>query len=239
MKKMIILLLAIALISFSAGCTGSQQNHDGISVATRDEIAAEAQKPTEMTAQILRFEIIPQLPELPTGCEITSLAMALRYNGIPADKCDLADNYLKKGEIDETDYREAFIGDPRDEDAYGCYAPVIVNAANRYLSENGYSLRAVDLSDTAFADLLRYIDREIPVIFWATQDMREGRVTETWEINGEELDWIFPEHCMVLIGYSDDSIRVADPLTGKVKTYDRKRTETAYDMLTRQAIILQ
>lgn len=235
MKKMIVLLLAVALMLSSVSCTGSQQNPGGDSHNTA---TADSQAPTQMAAEITRFEIVRQLPELPTGCEITSLTMALRCNGIPADKCDLADNYLRKGEIGETDCRRAFIGNPRDENSYGCYAPVIVDAAERYLSENGYALTVRDLSGTALSDLLPYIDEGIPVIFWATQDMCEGTITETWEIDGEEINWIFPEHCMVIIGYSDNSIRVADPLTGEVRTYDRSLTEAAYDLLSRQAIVL-
>ena len=41
---------------------------------------------------------ILQNPELPNGCEITSLCMLLRYLGFDADKCILADRYLPRTE---------------------------------------------------------------------------------------------------------------------------------------------
>ena len=46
----------------------------------------------------LPVPLILQNPELPNGCEITSLCMLLRYLGFDADKCLLADNYLPRTE---------------------------------------------------------------------------------------------------------------------------------------------
>ncbi len=40
------------------------------------------------------FEIIRQMPELPTGCEITALTMMLNYYGYSVDKMTMASEYL-------------------------------------------------------------------------------------------------------------------------------------------------
>ena len=40
------------------------------------------------------FPIINQMPELPTGCEITAMTMALNYYGYQADKVEMATQYL-------------------------------------------------------------------------------------------------------------------------------------------------
>ena len=42
-----------------------------------------------------KFIPLNQHPELPTGCEITSLAMVLMYYGFDTDKCELAEKYLE------------------------------------------------------------------------------------------------------------------------------------------------
>lgn len=191
------------------------------------------------TSMIQDFTVLSQYPELPTGCETTSLTMVLNYNNVPADKCDIADNYLEKGEVGTVDFRVAFEGDPRDENSYGCYAPVLTKAANRYLLANGYSLTANDISGTAFTDLLAYIDQGVPVIVWGTQDCKQGQYTTTWIIDGEELTWYYPEHCMVLLGYSDYQVWVADPMHGEVLAYDRVIFETRYQELFQQAIVIQ
>ena len=44
--------------------------------------------------QIQEFPIVLQMPQLPTGCEITALTMALQYYGYPADKTVMVSQYL-------------------------------------------------------------------------------------------------------------------------------------------------
>lgn len=63
------------------------------------------------------------MPELPTGCEITALAMVLQYFGYEVDKTALAAEYLPvvaypdfyyggDGNLYGPDMRENFVGDP-------------------------------------------------------------------------------------------------------------------------------
>ncbi len=189
--------------------------------------------------RIESFQAICQYPELPTGCEMTSLAMALNYSGVPADKCDIADNYLDKGEVGTVDFRAAFAGDPRDESSFGCYAPVVVNAANRYLQAAQSTLQAQDLSGTEFEELFLYIDAGIPVIVWGTQDCAEGHYSVTWNVNGQDLTWYTPEHCMVLVGYDEGLAWVADPIYGDVRSYDREIFKSRYEALYRQAVVIR
>lgn len=212
------------------------------SVPLQIETPADEGKPelTE-TQRTNRIDLQPicQYPELPTGCEITSLAMALNYNGIPADKCDLADHYLDKGEVGTVDFRAAFEGDPRDESSYGCYSPVIVNAANRYLQAVQSELEAIDISGGELEDLFPYIDAGVPVIVWGTLDCAEGHYSATWNVGGEDLTWYTPEHCMVLVGYGDGQVWVADPVYGDVRNYDINIFKSSYEALYRQAIVIQ
>ena len=190
--------------------------------------------------QISGFPLIGQLPELPTGCEITSLAMTLNYCGYNADKCDLADNYLTKGEFGKTDPRKAFIGDPRsDGNSRGCYAPVIVDTANRYLQAQGSGKTASDLSGSALEDLFAYIDNNTPVIVWGTMDCATPQYTDTWQIDGQSIQWVRPEHCMVLIGYDDTQVTIADPYYGAVKSFDKATFESCFNALYQQAVVIQ
>lgn len=74
------------------------------------------------------FPEIFQNPELPTGCEITALAMALGYYGFDADKTVLASDYLPREEYEVrqgedglmygSDLNEYFLGDPFTEEGY-------------------------------------------------------------------------------------------------------------------------
>lgn len=180
-----------------------------------------------------------QYPELPTGCEMTSLAIALNYFGLSVDKCDLADRYLDKKPVGEADFYQFFVGDPRDESSFGCYAPVVVNAANRYLDQAGSEMEAYDYTGSELKDLFPFLDAGVPVIIWATLDLAEGSYTVTWNIDGKDLTWFSPEHCMVLVGYGQKTVWVADPVYGKIRDFPMELFESRYQDLHQQAVILQ
>lgn len=189
--------------------------------------------------KISKLVPISQYPELPTGCEMTSLTMVLNFYGLNADKCDISDNYLDKGSVGTVDFHVAFEGDPRDGSSYGCYAPVVVNTANRYLSSKQSSLKAYDMSNTELEELFKYIDSGVPVIVWGTQDCKAGYNNVSWNVGGKELNWITPEHCMVLVGYDDKSVSVADPIYGDVRSYDRQLFKSRYATLYKQAVVIK
>lgn len=95
-------------------------------------------------AFILDVPYISQKGLLPTGCEIVSALMVLRHYEYDITADAFIDQYLDKGEFYTDDEgrlygvhpARAFAGDPRSENGYGCYAPVIVNLLNRIL-KNG------------------------------------------------------------------------------------------------------
>ena len=129
--------------------------------------------------RIINLTPVCQYPELPTGCEVTALATVLQYYGFSADKCDLADNYLDKGAVGTVDFHTTFVGDPRSDYSYGCYAPAIVKAANKYLYEQDKELKAYDITGTDFEELFSYTDKSIPVLVWCTIDLKPGHYTTT------------------------------------------------------------
>lgn len=166
--------------------------------------------------------------------------MVLNHLGVNADKLDIADNYIDKGPVGSTDFNKKFVGDPRDSSSYGCYAPVIVKAANKYLTAKGSSLKASDVTGKNLEELFTsYIDKNIPVIVWGTVDNREGQYTTTWKVDGKELKWYSPEHCMVLVGYDNDKVWVADPMHGDVRSYKKSTFKDRYNSLKKQAVVIQ
>lgn len=165
----------------------------------------------------LDVECIMQLPELPTGCEVTSLAIVLRYLGFDVDKTELSDNFLKKEPVGKGTQYDNFWGNPRSESGYGCYAPVIVECANDYLGSEGEDrLLAFDLSGSEFEDLFADIYAGNPVIVWSTVDLKEPVVNFS-KSNGSRMEWIVPAHCVVMYGYNlkNGIVEIADPLSGK------------------------
>ena len=185
------------------------------------------------------FAVIHQHPELPTGCEVTSLTMVLNYYGFLANKLDIADNYLPKGPIGSTDFRKAFLGDPRSSWSRGCYAPAIVKTANSYLATQKSKMKAVNISGRELTSLSAYTNANIPVMVWGTIDCRKPYVSATWYINGEKLNWVSPEHCMVLLGFPNGRVKVADPDSGNLRLYDLNLFRSRYNALHKQGVIIK
>lgn len=185
----------------------------------------------------LKTENILQNPELPTGCEVTALAIVLNDLGYEIDKVLLADLFLPKGEIGKTHPDKAFIGNPRDKGAYGANAPVLVKTANDYLEYVQGKHNAYNLSSSEFTDLLKYINDGYPVMFWGTMYMKQGYYSTQWTIDNETVRWYARLHCMVLVGYTEDTYIIADPLQGIVE-YDKALVEQRYDELGKQAIVI-
>lgn len=186
------------------------------------------------------FKAINQYPELPTGCEITSLTAALNFYGFNVDKCTMSDRYLEKGEAWKTDFHYAFAGDPRSSYSYGCYAPAIVNAANKYLGDQRSDLKARQLGGYTFEELFNFTSSGTPVIVWATMDLAQGYYSQSWTTSsGNRVTWYANEHCLVLLGGNDDIVYVADPTYGAVKTYNKALFKKRYQELFSQAVVIQ
>lgn len=193
----------------------------------------------------LEVENIQQLPDLPTGCEVTSLAIVLNYLHPEKniDKCDLSDNYLPKGEVGKTDPDKAFIGNPRRKNySFGANAPVLVKTAEEWYKINMPDEKMVveDVTNHEFKALLNYIITGHPVMVWTTINLLEPYESVKWTVNDKEITWIAQFHCVVLVGYDIDKqiYYVADPLKEGIMEYDMQLFEHRYNQLGRQAIVI-
>lgn len=182
----------------------------------------------------LGIEPIMQLPELPLGCEITALATMLQYYGFSVDKVTLCEQTLDFG-LSYIDPFEGYVGSPFEEHGgFGCYAPPIVCAANRFLARQNSALSAYDVSGTSFDILLEYVMTGTPVMVWTTQQTLDSDVAYTYG----EINWYRLSHCVVISGFEGDAVICADPLEGTVR-YDRSRMEQMYELLYAQAVLIR
>lgn len=183
---------------------------------------------------VIDVPYISQLPEYPTGCESVSTVMALNYAGADISVDTFIDDYLdKKNDTYNFDPNVCFGGDPRSSSGIGCYAPVIKKALDKILA--GSSLYGENVTGASLSELCsEYIDNGIPVITWATTDMEEaypGKQLAT-------MQWIAPEHCLLLVGYDDRCYIFNDPQRSAEYHYIRADVEAAYQALGRQAVVI-
>lgn len=187
------------------------------------------------------FNTIFQNPELPTGCEVTSLCEVLVYYGFNIDKVTLADNYLPKYYNNEGNTSDAFIGNPHLESGWGCEASVITVTANSYLSEIKSNYLAVDLTGTEFKNVLQNIPTGQPLIVWTTSGLQTPNFQTYWQTqNGKNFTFSPGEHCVVVYGYdiSNNIVYVADPLVGNT-TLPLDSFENIYNQMGKQVVIIK
>lgn len=193
---------------------------------------------------LLDFPAIKQYPELPRGCEVTSLAMLLQGTGIDVDKMDLA----KKIRKDTTPYKkengktyfghpnDGFIGDmySYDRPGLGVYHTPIKNLAEEFLPN-----QMKDLTGTDFSELQIYLSLGVPV--WIITNTKYEKLSddyfEKWQTPKGEINITYKEHSVLITGYDEKFIYFNDPISGeKNKKIIKKDFLDAWIQMGRQAI---
>ncbi|WHT85266.1 C39 family peptidase [Bacillus cereus] len=182
---------------------------------------------------------IQQLPELDRGCEVTSLAMMLQYAGITVDKMKLA-NEIKKVDFMNDGVRgnpnEGFVGNiyTFSESGYGVYHGPLFQLAKKYLPN-----KAVDLTGKSIEELYKSVKAGQPVVIITNATfapLDEDEFT-TWETNNGDVSITYNEHCVVLIGYDQESVYIRDPLKDSLDVkVPREKFEQAWVQMGSQAI---
>ena len=222
--------------AYYAGNKG--QNINGIEIRIFEENGISDTPPTPSgPCKIIQAPFISQLGRYPTGCESVSSVMALNYAGFDISVDTFIDKYLDKRPW-PFDPNVSFGGNPRLNSGWGCYTPVIKKAMDRILS--GKSHYAKELKGLSIPTLCsKYIDKDIPVIFWGTINMKSPHASSSWVYNGKTITWIAPLHCLLLVGYDDNNYIFNDPLTTRALTYYNKESvEAAYNGVYKQAIVI-
>lgn len=188
--------------------------------------------------------------EFPTGCESSGAVMLLRYSGVDIELKGFVDDYLtcsalkvKKGEITGCSPDEAFIGNPREEGGYGCYAAVIEESLKKIISEQKdekKNLLVKNITGVSMKDVEKYVKEGIPVLIWATGKMAEPTKGTTWKIksSGKQFTWLRGEHCLVMTGVDEKYYYFSDPLWGEGVSYEKSLVEKRYKQLGSQGIVI-
>ncbi|MCD8026244.1 MAG: C39 family peptidase [Clostridiales bacterium] len=256
-KKIIALIAAAAVACAAAMCVGIY-SFSGGSKSNASAPESESASADESTQAVLSadeyliddFEIVYQEPELPTGCEITSLTMMLNYYGFDVDKVTMTTEYLpcvsynvysgSDGKLYGPDLNQYFIGNPTSKYGYVCGTGAIVTAADDYFDSCEADMQALDLTGSTPEELYEYVSEDVPVLVWVTISMADRAATQGWyvEESGEYAEWSSNDHAAVLIGYSDSAVTIADPIAGLAE-YDREQFESVLESRGSQCVILK
>lgn len=186
---------------------------------------------------------IKQLPELPRGCEVSSLAMLLQYSGIDVNKMELA-NQIKK---DKTPYQNTnkgiYFGNPNNGfvgDMYsfknpglGVYHGPIAELTAQYVGIE----RVYDFSGGNFSEIINQLNKNRPVwvIINTTYKKLPKNQFTTWKTEDGPINITVKEHSVLITGYDHKYVYFNDPLN-RVKKAPIEEFKAAWIQMGKQAI---
>ncbi|RYL94364.1 hypothetical protein EWI07_05945 [Sporolactobacillus sp. THM7-4] len=162
---------------------------------------------------------VSQKPELPNGCEITSLTMLLNSADIPVDKMTLA-REIKKVPFSSDKYmgnpNEGFVGNMyhgnKNNPGLAVYHGPIADLAGKYLGD-----RVIDLTGSNWTRVERQISQGQPV--WVITSINFQPVPDsgwrTWRTRQGTLRISFLEHSVLVTGYDSEHVYFNDPLSNR------------------------
>lgn len=165
--------------------------------------------------------VINQLPQLPRGCEVTSLAMLLGHAGIKTDKMKLAKEIkkdparrvIKNGKVYFGNPHNGFVGDMYSfkTPGLGVYHEPIQELGEKYMPG-----KMVNLSGKPFEELKAPLSDGRPVWVIINAEFRElpDSYFQTWETSSGPVKITMKEHSVLITGYDDQHVYFNDPLTG-------------------------
>ncbi len=218
------------------------------------ETPTEAMPASSMIPDV-ESKVIPQT-ELKAGCETYACTMLMNILGFDLDEFNFADNYLdchyvyedEDGNKVGPDMYSAFAGTAYA--GWGVYAPSMAKSMNKYLADQKSELKAYNYENIPLETLCKdYIVNNIPVMIWATTDMQEPYVFDTWTVNyvdenartkiGDSFNWYAHEHCLVLVGYDENEYYFDDSAAGAVSHFEKALVEERYQQLGSQCIVVK
>lgn len=178
---------------------------------------------------LIHVEAKDQYPQLPNGCEVTSLAMLLTAVGHPVSKMTLA----AKMPVDPTPlqltsytgsngqvvHKVQYWGNPnvgfvgnvyKAGYGYGIYNGPMTKFLNHLLPG-----RAEDLTGKPWKDILRHVATGIPVEVWTTTTFQPTTNWVTWQSPEGPVKATPLEHAVLVVGYSPGYLYVNNPLNGQ------------------------
>lgn len=197
--------------------------------------------------KIISVPYIDQTEKYPTGCESISSVMLLNYLGYDMTPEMFIDHCLNKRDFEFHEGclygphpDDAFIGSPynNEKGSYGCYAGAIAAALEKAVGDR-YEIKI--LRGLPVTELLSHIDRDMPVVFWATLNMQPHKPGPQWRLLDREgvFSWRNNQHCLLLVGYDEENYYFNDPWENHgCIGYARALVEQRYGEMHRQAVVL-
>lgn len=179
----------------------------------------------------LAAPFVSQNPQLPNGCEITSLTMLLQSAGIKVTKMSLA-SQIKKVPFQSGGYmgnpNQGFVGNmyhgSRSNPGLAVYHRPIAELARKYLGN-----RVVDFSGSSWLKVEQQLAAGHPV--WVITSIHFQPVPAanwlTWRTRSGTIQITYQEHSVLVTGYDQNEVYFNDPMSSQAGSHALKSSFVA------------
>ncbi|MGJ7920176.1 C39 family peptidase [Neobacillus sp. LXY-4] len=176
-------------------------------------------------------------PRLYNGCEVTSLAMILKFEGLSVTKNELAQAVtrvpLKYSNGEYGNPNSGFVGNMEDGPGLGVYHGPIMDLAKKYVGD-----RAEDLTGQPFDLLLKKVGEGHPVWIITTSTFAPVSEFQTWQTPQGVVDITYKMHSVVITGFDSANIYINNPFGVKNQKVERDSFIQAWEQMGKQAIVV-
>lgn len=188
--------------------------------------------------QKLNVPLEKQMPDLPNGCEVTSLSMLLNYYHINVTKDELASKIKHVSSYDGK-YRgnpnEGFVGYMNQANGGWCvYNGPLYDVASKYTD------RIQNATGDSFDQIIELVADGHPVMIITTLKFRRVNDMQTWKTRQGIVHVTPSSHACVITGYDkkNNTVLVNDPYGYKNRKVNWKNIEESYNQQGKQALYL-
>lgn len=212
-----------------------------IYLLNKNKINDEINWMTMKQEQKLNVPLENQMPDLPNGCEVTSLSMLMNYYGIKVSKNELAETIQHVDSFtDGGKYRgnphQGFVGHMTIANAGWCvYNEPLYNVARKYTSH------IENITGSDFLSLLKLVSTGHPVMIITTTTFNKVNNMQTWDTNTGKVNVTPSSHACVITGYSKPKkiVYVNNPYGYKNQPVNWKNLQASYNQQGRQALYIR
>ena len=207
----------------------------------KNKIDDEVDWMTMKQEQKLDVPLENQMPDLPNGCEVTSLSMLMNYYGIKVNKNELAENiqhvdFFTDGGKYRGNPNQGFVGHMSIANAGWCvYSGPLYNVARKYTTH------IENITGSDFLSLLKLVSIGHPVLIITTTTFNRVNDMQTWDTNTGKVNVTPSSHACVITGYSKPKkvVYVNNPYGYKNQPVNWKNLQASYNQQGRQALYIR
>ena len=175
---------------------------------------------------ILNVPYISQYPDLPLGCEATSLTELLRYKGISVTKNKIAKEIPKSPNKNPN---LGFVGSQYTRQE-GIFQTIYPKALEKTAKK--YRPNSADITGASVEDL------ENPSVVWITANCKDAKMGYWYKGTSDQI-WVAKNlHVSTLTGFDKNYYYLTDPALGKYKI-SKSQFKHVYNTIGKKALVVR